>query len=90
VKASGVAVAEDIVNEDLRFLQILFRPVHPAPQGIDLQPIFSKWFRLLLNRHRRSPLSWKGFMMMLSNILFQINQLHLIPKKSGISPEILV
>jgi hypothetical protein len=90
VETPGVTVAEDIIHEDLWFFQILLGPIHPASQGINLKPIFSKGFRLLLNRHRRSPLSWKEFMKMLSNILFQINQLHLIPKEGGISPEILV
>jgi hypothetical protein len=41
VNATGMAVAENVFNQDLGLVQVRFIPVHPAAKGIHLEPVFS-------------------------------------------------
>jgi hypothetical protein len=47
MKTTWVAVAKDPIDQDLRSLQILLRPIHTASRDIDPEPIFPKRFCFL-------------------------------------------
>jgi hypothetical protein len=49
VNAAGMAVAENVFNQDLGLAQVRFIPIHPAAKGIHLEPVFSDFSALLFH-----------------------------------------
>jgi hypothetical protein len=57
VDTAGMAVPENVFNQDLGVFQVSFIPIHPAAEGINLEPLFSNLFAflLILFSHKNPP-----------------------------------